>query len=486
MEILKIVEEFFTLNKIKVNVSKSELIIINGSKENKINGVNFINDTIIPAKPSEAVRYLGIWLQENGKKIYQKKLIEEKVSKTTTTMIRKQLTDKQSRYIINHVLFSQIEYLLMDYVYPEKELEKINARIRMVFRRSCGYTSKLPNSVLYAAIGYKLFCLHKRQLQLHSTELINRINKVDRCGWTTKDYMWTIKSIWSAETINKYKARNHNLTGEILKLLAKNDIEICMNGTIDFPIKLGNGIIDIESFMESETWYYKHRDSLRKYGILYIEQLLNADLSKILELKRIHQYEIPRRNVTWYPELKKKIEENLNYIREKITNNSINRLSIIGTENKLKGTLVTIKHSSGPIIGKITWEPKTKDQKIIMQHYIQEESQGTLQSPLAACSGCSLKETISNTNNTDITYCSITANIAEKSQLPIRNSKFSIGNQNDNRQKMRMVISPNSLNIYHNNIPTRVNYKSIRNNIDDSTFLKNIIATDSQTLEYLE
>ncbi|CAG8803916.1 15923_t:CDS:2, partial [Dentiscutata erythropus] len=339
-------------------------------REDKINGINFINDTIISAKPSEAVRYLGIWLQENGKKTYQKKLIEEKVSKTT------------------------IEYLLMDYVYPEKELEKINARIRMVFRRSCEYASKLPNSVLYAAIRYKLFCLQKRQLQLHSTELINRINKVDLCGWTTKvrlqklqDYMWTIKSIWSAETINKYKARNRNLTGEILKLLAKNDIEICMNGKIDFPIKLGNGVIDIESFMESETWYHKHRDSLRKYGILYIEQLLNVDLK-----------------------LKKKIEENLNYIREKITNNPINRLSIIGTENKLK-----------------------------------------------ACSGCSLKETISNTNNTDIAYCSITANITETSRLPVKNSKFSI-----------------------------VNYKNIRNNIDDSTFLKNIITTDPQTLEYLE
>ncbi|RHZ90057.1 hypothetical protein Glove_8g88 [Diversispora epigaea] len=333
--------------------------------ENHEKGLNFIDNQIIPTRPSEAVRYLGVWVQENGKKTYQKKLIDEKIHQTVSIMIRKRLTDKQSRYIINHVLFLQVKYLLSDYVYLEKGLEKLNAKIRMVFKRSCGHTSKLPNSILYSSIGYKLFCLQRRQLQVHATELVNRINKEDLCSWTTKvrlqklqDYMWTTTSIWDNSTINKFKARNKNLTGEILRLLAKHDIEIQINGKLEFPVIVRGGVIDIESFMGSDIWYHKHRDSLRKYGVLYIEQLLNSDLTRVLELKRIHQYEIPRKNLTWYEELRVKIEENIDNIRNKLGRNPINRLTLLGDNTKIKGKFVTTDYPSGPIMGKVTREPK--------------------------------------------------------------------------------------------------------------------------------
>src|SRR5215216_3829488 len=116
LDILKTAEEFFTINKIKVNPTKSELIVVNISQENRSKGIDFMNNTVFPKK-EEATRYLGIWIEENGRKKYQKELIKEKVSITTSLMIRKYLTDKQARYIINHVLFPQIEYLLQDFVY---------------------------------------------------------------------------------------------------------------------------------------------------------------------------------------------------------------------------------------------------------------------------------------------------------------------------------------------------------------------------------
>ncbi|RHZ58966.1 hypothetical protein Glove_366g12 [Diversispora epigaea] len=439
------------------------------SKENHEKGLNFIDNQIIPTRPSEAVRYLGVWVQENGKKTYQKKLIEEKIHQTVSIMIRKRLTDKQSRYIINHVLFPQVEYLLSDYVYPEKGLEKLNAKIRMVFKRSCGHTSKLPN------------------------KLVNRINKEDLCSWTTKvrlqklqDYMWTTTPIWDNSTINKFKARNKNLTGEILRLLAKHDIEIQINGKLEFPVIVRGGVIDIESFMGSDIWYHKHRDSLRKYGVLYIEQLLNSDLTRVLELKRIHQYEIPRKNLTWYEELRVKIEENFDNIREKLGRNPINRLTLLGDNTKIKGKFVTTDHPSGPIMGKITREPKEQSQQIILRHYIQENKEETSRSPLVACEGCPLKDSnikYSNLNQSerDLQYCAISTNVTETSYLPTRKSAFSTSNREDKRRITRMVISSRSLNTYHNNIPKKVEFKNLRKNINDTDFLENIIITDPET-----
>ncbi|CAG8788527.1 15428_t:CDS:2, partial [Dentiscutata erythropus] len=134
-EILEIVQEFFDLNKINVNAFKSELILVNGHKEDYKNGIDFMKNQIIPKKSTEAVRYLGVWIQENGKKIYQKKSNKRK------------------------------KYLMQDLVHTEKDLEKLNAKIRSCFHHSCGHSAKLPTSILYSPLGYKLFNLHDRQLQ---------------------------------------------------------------------------------------------------------------------------------------------------------------------------------------------------------------------------------------------------------------------------------------------------------------------------------
>ncbi|RHZ88852.1 hypothetical protein Glove_21g119 [Diversispora epigaea] len=270
------------------------------------------------------------------------------------------------------------------------------------------------------------------------------------------------------------------------KLGPKHDIEIQINGKLEFPVIVRGGVIDIESFMGSDIWYHKHRDSLRKYGVLYIEQLLNSDLTRVLELKRIHQYEIPRKNLTWYEELRVKIEENIDNIRNKLGRNPINRLTLLGDNTKIKGKFVTTDYPSGPIMGKVTREPKEQSQQIILRHYIQENNEETSCSPLVACEGCPLKDSnikYSNLNQSerDLQYCAISTNVTETSYLPTRKSAFSTSNREDKRRITRMVISPRSLNIYHNNIPKKAEFKNLRKNINDTDFLENIIITDPET-----
>ncbi|RHZ76146.1 hypothetical protein Glove_202g44 [Diversispora epigaea] len=50
--------------------------------------------------------------------------------------------------------------------------------------------------------------------------------------------------------------------------------------------------------------------------------------------------------------------------------------------------------------------------------------------------------------------------------------------------KVFFYISPRSLNTYHNNIPKKAIYKSLSKNIDNITFLENIIESDSKTIAY--
>ncbi|RHZ87831.1 hypothetical protein Glove_30g3 [Diversispora epigaea] len=152
--------------------------------------------------------------------------------------------------------------------------------------------------------------------------------------------------------------------------------------------------------------------------------------------------------------------------------------------------MVTIPHSTGPIIGKVTRERKDNEQQITIRHYLNEIEQDKTRSPLIACEGCTLKEPIiegplSNRVETTLQYCSIPANIKNISYLPTRYSAYSVSKAEDKRRKLRTVISPNSLVTYHNNLPKTIQYKSLDHHIDNLTFLENIIESDGETIGYM-
>src|SRR4051812_4457312 len=196
-QIVEIVESFFKTINIQINATKSELIIINGDKTDKEQGIEIVGSIVKPTR-KEAIRYLGVWLTEKGDKFFQERKIQEKVNMTMNMIRFKKLTNKQTRYIINQVLFPQIEYLLNDLVLSEDTCEKINSQIRQVFKNKCKLTITFPNSMIHASWGYQVFNITDRQLQKHAIDLIQRINENNLCGATTPIRIQQLQNnIWS-------------------------------------------------------------------------------------------------------------------------------------------------------------------------------------------------------------------------------------------------------------------------------------------------
>ncbi|RHZ45108.1 hypothetical protein Glove_691g10 [Diversispora epigaea] len=72
--------------------------------------------------------------------------------------------------------------------------------------------------------------------------------------------------------------------------------------------------------------------------------------------------------------------------------------------------------------------------------------------------------------------------IGKINYLPTRNSTYLTSKINDKCKKTKMVIFPHFLNIYHKNGPTKIIYKNLNQNIDNLTFLDNIIKSDAETM----
>src|SRR5436305_7027769 len=113
---LQTTEELYHINDIQANPLKTKLITINSTKLNQDKGVTLCSTKIIPVPKNEAIRILGIWINEAKNKKHQLQIIMNKVHTNAKILKFKKITDKQCRYIINQVIFPTIEYLLNDMI----------------------------------------------------------------------------------------------------------------------------------------------------------------------------------------------------------------------------------------------------------------------------------------------------------------------------------------------------------------------------------
>ena len=128
-QITETAEEFYKINDIQTNPQKSNLLIINGTDQDRQTGISLKGELIHGEPPEAPVRILGIWHSAKGNKKYQIDLIKQKITCTNNLIKTKFITDKQARYIINQVLMPSIEYLLNDIVIPEKTCNNLMGKL---------------------------------------------------------------------------------------------------------------------------------------------------------------------------------------------------------------------------------------------------------------------------------------------------------------------------------------------------------------------
>src|SRR4051812_43134126 len=273
-KILDTAMEFLKINDITANGEKSSLVCIHAKKQDREEGVYLANTQVLPLPKNQATRILGVWITEDGKKQYQKELIREKTHTYTSIMSWKKITDKQARYIINHVLYPAIEYLLNDMVLSEQECNKISGKINKVFKHKAGLPSTTPNSIIHADFGYKLFNLWDRQILLHGNNWVSRMNGHDTCSITTQIRLQQLQNkYWAPTSVcqNKlpfWSQKKNNLTNKLLNMLKVQGITFSLTNHMTIGIPPQGGNIFIKEITE-EGWYHRNRTSLAKKELMF-------------------------------------------------------------------------------------------------------------------------------------------------------------------------------------------------------------------------
>ena len=94
----------------------------------------------------------------------------------------RRVTDKQARYIINHVIMPSLEYLLNDMYIPENICNNLMTKIAKTFKHKVGLANTTPNNCIYNKLEYGIFHIFDRQVQLHATNWLNKINLENATG----------------------------------------------------------------------------------------------------------------------------------------------------------------------------------------------------------------------------------------------------------------------------------------------------------------
>src|SRR4051794_23404259 len=122
---------------------------------------------------------------------------------------------------------------------------------------------------------------------MHTSEFIQRINDHNLYGITTliriqhlQNYLWSSQPVWNKEVISRFSGTPKNLSDSIIKCLVEHDINLTSNLSRQIPNIPTNGgkcPIEFEYKLGNKNWYNHNKKYMRRQGILYLEQLLDAN-----------------------------------------------------------------------------------------------------------------------------------------------------------------------------------------------------------------
>ncbi|RHZ75181.1 hypothetical protein Glove_217g84 [Diversispora epigaea] len=308
---------------------------------------------------------LSIWISADGKKSHQKTLIEEKARNICRMVERAKITDKGARYIINHVLFPVIEYLLNNVYLNTSMCKKINSICLKTFKHKARFAQTAINSIFHLKEGYNIFDIEDRQLQLHIKNFNDRINRDDLLGESTKirlqqfqNWLWTDKLIFDKNLIYKIKD-NFNLNAMIISKTKEKLIvwESTYKGKSIITIPSG-GKYTFKQLWEDLGYEEKllHK-GLRENGIMFVEQIMNLNFKDILDWHHI-QTTRPKRGKPpgWYTYIDQKKDYITNMIQDKLRNLYAHNLNTFNNLTKkhvsTKKLWIAHKENNELIIGK--------------------------------------------------------------------------------------------------------------------------------------
>src|SRR3954469_24548947 len=284
--ILEIADDFYTLNNIKVNKTKSELIVnVPGKDVPDEIELNFGTESIKirPAKKNESIRTLGVWINFEGNRRFIKKQAQDEVESMCNILKRKKLTDKQLLYLYNMVIMPCIEYRTQLCFLSKNECDTIMKPFRKLFKQKMCFSITMPNAILENRQIYNFRDFYEVQLQSKISNFLIQINDTHLLGEITdlrlkqlqhKEWLqYSPLYQWPYDTISK-KHYNTSLASMI---------SICKENNITFnthPNKRNEilgGNITIQSIIGNNFNNPSITKQLRSRNIMFLDQITTQD-----------------------------------------------------------------------------------------------------------------------------------------------------------------------------------------------------------------
>jgi hypothetical protein len=282
-KMLKTTMDFYDYNNIKLNIKKSDLLVINGEN----NQVKVAENSIVKTRnDNETIRYLGVYLDNCGKLTPTKTRIKEKVINFLRTIRPKRITYNQLNNIHNCILKSQLTYLMMLTILDESEIKQLDTLINKTYKNKMGLATNMGNDNLnnrlftnFASIREIYEITKMNGAEIWANQKDEKLEKL--MLMRIKD--WKVK-VWAYNATEKILKSNTKLMGDnwvmhVLATLAKNDLNV---HTAD-----GMPIGDEQSCLTSIYELIKEPDkltrtSLKNNKIIAIEQITSANNIQLL------------------------------------------------------------------------------------------------------------------------------------------------------------------------------------------------------------
>jgi ribonuclease HI len=314
--ILSIASSFYKLNSIKVNPDKSSLLTLNPSTPQNETYATFDNIQINPTLPNIPVRILGVWFNSSGSQKHHISSFKNIINSFVSLLYPKKLTGEQMIYILNHVLAPKLEYRYQTTFFSKKECSDLLSPITKLLKNKLGLSRSFPNSVLHHPHFYNLFDYWQLQCQSMVTNFIIRINDSSLIGQISRIQLKQLQqTLWIPfcplllSEMLPTKLNHKNITAACITLMISSHIS-CQFSSPSFisSYNIKGGNVPLINLIPDQ--YFKLAPSLKKYSILFLEQLLKIDCSSFLPFNLLF-HRLPftkfRRPPKWYDMLKSKL-----------------------------------------------------------------------------------------------------------------------------------------------------------------------------------
>jgi exonuclease III/ribonuclease HI len=281
--------DYFNYVGIRVNASKTKLIIINESEETKLLNLKVDGKIITRSAPSKGERLLGIWLSADGLWKTQKEIIFQFLDQTVKNLQRRSVTDQILAYIINMVIIPNLLYKCKGLPLTNTEINDIDIKIRKLFKRKTGHALDLPSTYLYHEKFYNLTSfkdrLHQETVTLYKKRLSNH------CPFTIGRELSLSNRMLSPEVVSSNPRitfipspieKDYPILSRVKVYLATDDIILLPSHPLhkQAQTNIERQLYSIDQAIDDELILAKHRKVFAKHNLYFIDQLISNDGTK--------------------------------------------------------------------------------------------------------------------------------------------------------------------------------------------------------------